>query len=147
MAGPFYIRDASGTVNLGLQAQMEVPLANGGRPLVRQRYAELGQQATTHQQLQARAQVEAQVALRRYRRALELLTRAEAESVEDLPAALQRLEELYRRGEVDVTRAIQARASLLQLRRAHLDSLNEVAQAAAAVTQVTGLPPHLLLVH
>jgi cobalt-zinc-cadmium efflux system outer membrane protein len=145
MAGPFYIRDASGTVNLGLQAQMEVPVANGGRPLVRQRYAELGQQATTHQQLQARAQVEAQMAMRRYRRALELLSQAEADSVEDLPAALQRLEELYRRGEVDVTRAIQARASLLQLRRTHLDSLNEVAQAAAAVTQATGLPPHLLL--
>jgi len=145
MAGPFYIRDASGTLNLGLQAQMEVPVANGGRPLVRQRYAELGQQATTHQQLQARAQVEAQVALRRYRRALKLLNQAEFESVGGLPAALQRLEELYRRGEVDVTRAIQARASLLQLRRAHLDSLNEVAQAAAAVTQATGLPPHLLL--
>ena len=32
--------------------------------------------------------------------------------------------------------------SLVQDYRAHLDLLNEVAQAAAAVTAATGLPPH-----
>lgn len=144
-AGPFYVRDASGTTNLGLQAQFEVPVANGGRPLVRQRNAEFAQQATTHSQLQARAQVEAETALQRYERARALLADAKHGVADDLPAELQRLEDLYLKGEIDITRLAQSRASLLQLRRTFLDSLNEVAQAAAAVPQATGLPPHVLI--
>ena len=42
-------------------------------------------------------------------------------------------------------RVFAARASLLQARRAELDALNELTQAAAAVTLVTGLPPEALL--
>ena len=60
-------------------------------------------------------------------------------------ADLDKLEEQLRAGEVDFLRVFTARTSLLQLRRAHLDALNELAQAAANLTGVTGIPPNALL--
>ena len=59
--------------------------------------------------------------------------------------AFQIGQEQLRAGEVDFLRVFTARTSLLQLRRAHLDALNELAQAAANLTAVTGLPPDALL--
>lgn len=143
-AGPFYNRDASGTLLFGLQAQMAVPVINGGRSFARQRQAELEQQRIIARQLETRAAIEAQTALRRYQRARRLLGEDRGPSPR-LPDELRRLEMLYRQGKIDAVRVIQARTSLIQLRRAQLDLLNEVAQAAAAVTGATGLPPHVLL--
>ena len=64
---------------------------------------------------------------------------------ERLPVELQKLEEQFVAGEVDILRVFQSRNSLIQNRRALLDSLNEIAQAAANVTAATGLPLETLL--
>ncbi|MBM4072398.1 MAG: hypothetical protein FJ271_26240 [Planctomycetes bacterium] len=50
-------------------------------------------------------------------------------------------EDSHAKGEVDIVRVTQARTSLIQLRRTYLDSVNELAQAAAALSAASGLPP------
>ena len=87
--------------------------------------------------------MEAEAALDRYERARRLVT--EDATSDELPDELRRLETQFQAGEVDLLRVFTARTSFLQLRRARLDSLNELAQAAATVTAATGLPPQTLI--
>ena len=119
---------------------MDLPVINNGMPLVRLREAELNQRAMTWQQLQLRAGLEAQAAADRYERARQLWTEPNEKDAANLPIELQRLEEQFKAGEVDVLRVLQARSSLIQNRRADLDVLNELLQAATAVTASTGVP-------
>lgn len=142
--GPYYQRTESGTTYLGFRAQSDIPVVNNGVPLVRQREAEVSQRTAVWQQLQLRAQLEARIAMDRYERARRLATRSAAGTEESLPTELRRLEEQFKAGEVDILRVVTARTSLIQFRRAHLDSLNELAQSAAMVTQATGLTPEVL---
>ena len=143
--GPFYQRDDFGTLYLGFQAQMDLPVMNNGKPLVRQRVAEQSQRQVFWDQLQARAEVEAVVAVDRYERARRLVEAARPEFTTDLPAELQRLEAQFNQNEVDVLRIFQGRTSLMQSRRASLDLLNELAQSAAALTANTGIPTTSLI--
>ncbi len=143
--GPYYQRTESGTTYWGLRTQNDLPVWNDGRPLVRQREAEIRQRAVAWQQLQRRAQLEAEAALDRYCRARALAASIEADGLESLPEELARLENQFRAGEVDFLRVVTARTSLLQLRRARLDALNEAAQAAAALTAATALPPETVV--
>jgi outer membrane protein TolC len=139
--GPYYQRTESGTYYYGFRAQMDLPIWNNFMPLVRQRTAEYQQQSVTWQQLKARAEIEAATAADRYERARGLVAASRHEYQEELPTELEKLEEQFKAGEVDVLRIFQARTSLIQNRRAYLDMLNELAQSAALVTQATGLPP------
>lgn len=143
--GPYYERDDLHTNYWGFRAQTDVPIINNGLPLVRQREAEVRQRSTVWQQLQERAMLEAQAALDRYERARRMVDDLEADTRGSLPAELQRLEEQFKAGEVDIVRVFTARTSLLQLRRSQLDALNELAQAAANLTAASGLPPDALL--
>lgn len=143
--GPYYQRTESGTSYLGLRTHNDIPVWNSGVPLVRQREAEVRQRAVVWQQLQLRAQLDAEAALARYERALQMLAESDTSATESFPTELSRLEQQYRAGDIDFLRVVTARTSLLQLRRTHLDLLNEVAQAAIAVTAATGLPPESIL--
>ncbi len=138
--GPYYAANEGGTNFLGFRAQMDLPVINNGMPLVRQREAEFNQRAMTWQQLQLRAGLEAQAAADRYERARNLWAESREHVAADLPIELQRLEEQFKAGEVDVLRVLQARTSLIQNRRADLDVLNELFQAATTVTAASGLP-------
>lgn len=144
--GPYYQKGADGTTLLGFRGQMDVPVLNSGRPLENQRIAELNQRVTAWHQLQRRADLEAQAAWERYAQALAFLHEDASEnSTVDLPVELQSLEERFIEGEVDVIRVVQARTSLIQNQRANLDLLNEAAQAAANLTETTGIPLEELL--
>ncbi|MBS0211289.1 MAG: TolC family protein [Planctomycetes bacterium] len=143
--GPYYQRTESGTTYWGFRAQSDIPVVNTGMPLVRQREAEVAQRSVAWQQLEARAQVEAAAAVDRYQRAHRLGAQSLVALQESLPGELRRLEEQFKAGEVDILRVVAARTSLINFQRAHLDSLNELAQAAAVVTQTTGLPPETIL--
>jgi cobalt-zinc-cadmium efflux system outer membrane protein len=142
--GPYYQRNDSGVTFWGFRSQQDIPVLNDGMPLYRQRMAELRQRQTAWEQLFNRAWVEAQAAVDRYERARRLL----GESVADgstLPEELRRLEQQFKANEVDVVRVVTSRTSLLQLRRAHLDLLNELAQAGALVTSATGVAPQSIV--
>lgn len=135
--GPYYQRTDAGVTFLGFRAQMDLPVVNDGVPLLRQRQAELFQRAVTAQQLATRANLEAQAAADRYERARKL---REESGQSSLPVELERLEEQFKANEVDILRVMQARTSLLQSQRADLDALNELMQAAVAVTVSSGTP-------
>lgn len=142
--GPYYQRTESGTSYLGFRAQTDIPVLNNGMPLVRQREAEAAQRQAVWQQLQRRAQLEAEGAIARYERARRALADSGTFS-DSLPMELQRLEQQFRANEVDFLRVVTARTSLIQSRRAQLDLMNETAQAAATVTAATGLPPEMIV--
>ncbi len=114
-------------------------------PLVRQREAEVRQRLVAWQQLHERATLEAQAALDRYRRSHEFIGHSPLDQPGYLPQELRRLEEQFQAGEIDIVRVITARTSLMQWRRAQLDTLQEVAQAAAAATSATGLSPDVFV--
>jgi cobalt-zinc-cadmium efflux system outer membrane protein len=141
LIGPFYERDASAILTFGFQAQMEIPVINTGKPLVRQREAELRQRQVAFEQLEAKARVEARTALERYEQARVLCEQTRGPGGQQLPGELAKLEAAFKKGEIDILRISQARNSLIQFRRTYLDSLNELAQAAAVLTAATGLPP------
>ena len=145
--GPYYQRTLDGSTFLGFRAHTEIQVFNNGKPLLRQREAELRQRTILWRQLQTRAELEAEAALDRYERARQLLTDSDGgdSTFAEFPVELQRLEEQFKAGEVDVLRMFQARNSLIQNRRATLDSLNELYQAAANVTAATGLPLEALM--
>lgn len=145
LIGPFYQRDDFGAVFVGLQAQMDLPVNNTGVPLVRQRHAEHRQRQATWQQLQTRAELEAVAAADRYERARRLVEAARPDFTDDLPQELERLEAQFKANEVDVLRIFQGRTSLINNRRAALDLLNELAQATAALTAATAIPPKALV--
>jgi outer membrane protein, heavy metal efflux system len=144
--GPYYQRTDAGTDFYGFRGQMDLLIINTGMPLLRQRQAEVAQRYTVWRQLQVRATLEAQAAIDRYERAREMSGALGDVSDRQLPIELQRLEQQFREGEVDILRLFTARTSLIQNRRAQLDSLNEVAQAAAQVTATTAAPPQSLVV-
>ena len=128
-----------------MRAQADIPVINSGMPMVRQREAELTQKVATWQQLQCRAELEARNALQRYERALRIASQPGGSFQGPPLADLNKLEDQLKANEVDFLRVFTARTSLLQLRRAHLDALNELAQAAANLTAATGIPPDALL--
>ena len=144
--GPIYLRDDFGVTFLGFRAQMDLPVVNNGIPLLRQREAELCQRTMTSQQLATRAKLEAEAAANRYKRARGLLDESSSPIQTSLPVELQRLEEQFKAGEVDILRVLQARNSLLQNQRADLDALQELMLAAVAVTATTGSPLETLVV-
>ena len=146
LIGPYYQRDDFGTVFAGFQAQMDLPVNNTGRPLARQRAAEHQQRQMTWEQLQTRAELEAVAAADRYERARRMVDLARPDFQDDLPQELERLEAQFKANEVDVLRIFQGRTSLINNRRAALDLLNELAQATAALTAATGIPPKAGLV-
>lgn len=143
--GPYYQRTLDGTSFLGFRAQMDLPVVNTGRPLEQQRMAELTQRLTVWQQTSRRAELEAQAAWERYKLAVAAISEDVESRGEDVPRELQQLEQQFVAGEVDILRVIQARTSILQNRRLHLDLLNELAQAAANLTAATGMPVEELL--
>lgn len=143
--GPFYSHDAERILNAGFQAQFDIPVCNTGKPLVRQREAELQQQRTAAEQLEAKARIDIRTALDRYEQARQSYEQARQDTGLQLPEELQKLEAEFERGEIDILRITQARTSLIQWRRSHLDSLNELALAAAALTAVSGLPPAAMI--
>lgn len=145
IAGPYYQSDDFGVKYFGFRGQVDIPVANTGKPLLNQRRAELRQQTVIAQQLRVRAEQEVQAAIDRYERARQMAADAAADLGEGMPVELERLEQQFEKGEVDMMRIFTARTSLLQLRRAYLDALNEVSLAAAGVTAATGLPPDALI--
>ncbi len=138
--GPYYQRTDTGITYLGFRGQMDLPFVNDGTPLLRQRQAELCQRATVSQQLATRATLEAEAAADRYERARQLRSESTESPQTSVPIELQRLEEQFLANEVDILRVMQARTSLLQSQRADLDALNELMQAAVAVTVASGVP-------
>ena len=139
--GPVYLRDEAGTVFAGFQTQMNLPVWDTGAPLARQREAEFRRQLTALEQARANAKVEAETAIERYERARQLTERERAASSHSISDELRRITQQYEAGQAGILNVFAVQNALLQERRAYLDLLNELAQAASEVTLAAGLPP------
>lgn len=143
--GPVYEHDESGTQFLGIEASMPLPVLNTGGPLVRQRYAELHQRVVALEQLQHKAKLEVQAALERYARAKRAVEVYAKGVSPELSQQIRVVEDQFNAGQTDLLRVYSARTSLIQSRQMYLDSLQELARAAASLTAATGLGPDLFL--
>lgn len=139
--GPYYGNSESGTSSVGFRAQMNLPVWDTGKPLTAQRVAELNVQQVTFAQLVTRAEVEARTAIDRYDRARSILEREQAARDPKATDDLQSIRDQFASGQADILNVYAVQTSVLQEERTQLDLLNEVAQAAADVTLMTGLPP------
>lgn len=146
--GPIFETADDGTRYWGLRLQMDLPFANTGAPLARQRRAEFAQQQLTYDQLKVRAVREAQTTIDRYERALGLTEKATANLPAlsgGMPPELKAISEQFQAGQADILAVLTTQNNLIQERRVYLDLLNELAQSAAAVVQATALPPDHLV--
>jgi cobalt-zinc-cadmium efflux system outer membrane protein len=143
--GPYYAHDDFATLFLGFRTQVDIPVVNNGMPLLRQRMAEARQREIALEQLQNRAKLEAEAAIERYERARRLIDQPHAQFSSELAEDVRRVESQFQAGQIDLLRVYAARTGLIQAQRALLDTLNELAQAAARVTETTGLPPHVMV--
>ena len=107
--------------------------------------AELRQQQIAAAQLENRAVLEARAAIQRYERARRLVEQSRGEFAQSIPEALKPFEDQFKAGQITLLQVFAARATLVQSRQSFLDLLNELALAAADVTQATGLPPQQLM--
>ncbi len=144
-AGPYYERDDFGTTFWGFRAQMNIPIWDSGRPLARQREAECTQQTISFNELRGRARVEVQTALDRYERARLLAERERPNLPKALADDLGHIKRQFDAGQADILNVFATQTALLTEQKAYLDLLNELAQAAADVTLVAGLPPSRLV--
>jgi cobalt-zinc-cadmium efflux system outer membrane protein len=140
--GPIYETSDAGVQFLGLRLQMNLPVFDTGRPLARQRQAELNLQHLTYEQLKIRATLEAQAACNQYERVRDLAVKATPVAPGAMPAELKEITSLFEAGQADILAVLTTQNNLLLERRIYLDLLNQLAQSAAAVVQATGLPPH-----
>ncbi|MCA9223873.1 MAG: TolC family protein, partial [Planctomycetales bacterium] len=143
--GPFYERDESGTVFAGFRTQMNLPVWDTGRPLTAQREAEENLQWITVDQLRTRAEVEARTAIERYERARRMLKDQTSDRVAFESAEMKDIKDQFAAGQADILNVYAVQNTLLQEQRTYFDLLNEVAQAAADVTLMAGLPPARLV--
>jgi outer membrane protein TolC len=145
VVGPNYERDNTGVLMIGVQAQMDLPIVNSGKPLMRQREAEVCQKQVALDQLFVQSRLEAEAALARYDRARTLLERTRTDLSGPLVKDVRQVEDSFRAGQTDLIHVFTARTTLIQAQRGLLDLVNEVAQAAARVSETTGLSPQLLV--
>ena len=143
-AGPYYQRTDNGVTFFGFRLHRELNVWNDFTPMLRQRQAEQRQKQTAMEQLQARARIEIEAAINRYERARWIIGETQ-DLMEYLPQEIQRLEQQFIAGDIDVVQVMQARTSLINARRANLDCLNELAQASAVLTAATAVPPQVVV--
>lgn len=143
--GPMWERDEAATEFWGLQAQIDIPLVNTGRPLVRQRQAELCESQIRSSRLEEKSLLQATTAVQRYERARVLWERSRGDLGEEVQHLLQPVENQFKAGQVTLLEVFAARSVLIESRQSLLDLFNELAQAAADVTETTGLSPQELL--
>jgi cobalt-zinc-cadmium efflux system outer membrane protein len=143
--GPAFERDESGTAMFGVQAQMELPIVNNGRALVRQREAEVGQREVALQQLLVQAQSEAEAAIAHYERVRAVLEKSRSELGGAMAQDVRWIEDSFRAGQTDLIHVHTAHRNAIDTEKALLGEANDLAQAAARVTETTGIAPRVLV--
>lgn len=139
--GPMWQRDETATEFWGIQAQMDIPFINTGASLVGQRIAEWEQQQITAAQLENRAVLEARAALERYERARRNVDQSRGDFGRAFSDSLKPFEDQFNAGQIPLIQVFAAHAAFVQSRQGFLELMNELALAAAEVTQATSVAP------
>jgi len=144
--GPYFERDEGDTQFWGIVAQMQLGNAytSHGTAAVRQRYAELQRQRVALDQLVRKARLEIAAAARHYAQARRVVEDIGLGNDEELSHEVQRVEDLYNAGQVDLVRVFAARKAMLQFRTSRAEAVNELGQAAADLIEATGVLPEAI---
>jgi outer membrane protein, heavy metal efflux system len=143
-AGPSYERDESGTLFLGVAAQMDLPVWNTGCPLVQQRGMELQQQLITWRQTETRAASEARAAVSRYRRARRLWLQMSADRRVG-GNELHDIHDAFENGQASIIEVLATKDNLILEQQTFLDLLNELSQASVDVVAALAIDPDRLI--
>ena len=137
--GPQYVQDEAGIQYIGLNFIPTLPLANNGKPLVRQRQAEQRRAIINYQQVQQRVVAQVRSAVAKWNGASGLVGDS-SNLTQELGGEVASLERLFENGQTDLTRVQQARQRLIQLENAQLDALWAATQAQADLLLALGVP-------
>jgi cobalt-zinc-cadmium efflux system outer membrane protein len=131
--------DEAGLQYIGLVYITPVPIWNNGKPLVRQRQADHFRAHLALQQAQQRAVAQVRSALSKWNGASELVKETAGLTTE-LTREVAKLERLFDQGQTDLTKLIQARQRLIQLKTAEIDATWAATQAQADLLLALGAP-------
>ncbi len=137
--GPQYAMDEAGIQYIGLVYITPIPIWNTGTPLVRQRVADHCRAHLALEQAQRRAVSQVRSALSKWNGASGLVKETVGLTAE-LTREVSRLERLFEQGQADLTKLIQARQRLIQLKTAEIDAIWAATQAQADLLLALGTP-------
>jgi outer membrane protein, heavy metal efflux system len=139
VVGPVYERDEQGTQFLGFVYITPIPVINNGRPLVVQREADYRRAVTALRTAEQRVVAQVRAAVAKWNGARELVSDSEGLTGE-LAEEVAKMERLFEAGQTDLTKLLQARQRLIQLKNAELDALWQATQAQADLLTALGAP-------
>ena len=114
--GPQYEMDEAGVQYIGFVLISPLPIWNNGKPLVLQREAEHRRAIVAYEQAQQRAVAQVRAAVAKWNGATELVNESAGLSKE-LDKEVSVLDRLFEAGQADLTKLMQARQRLIQLRK------------------------------
>ena len=139
VVGPVYERDEQGTQFFGFVYITPIPVLNNGTPLVRQREADYRRALVVLQQTEQRTVTQVRAAVAKWNAANKLASQTVG-LTHTLGAQVTRMERLFEANQADLTKLLQARQRLIQLRNAELDALWQATQAQADLLLALGAP-------
>jgi cobalt-zinc-cadmium efflux system outer membrane protein len=137
--GPQYEIDEVGVQYFGVVYVTPLPIWNNGKPLVRQRQAEHCRAHVALQQAQQRAVAQVRSALAKWNGASQFVKDTQGLTAE-LSREVDKLEDLFDKGQSDLAKLLQARQRLIQLKSAEIDSIWAATQAQADLLLALGAP-------
>jgi cobalt-zinc-cadmium efflux system outer membrane protein len=137
--GPLYQTDEVGVQYVGFVYITPLPIWNNGKPLVRQREADLRRSQVALGQIEQRTVTQVRAAVAKWNAAIRLVNQTVGLSG-SLATEVDRMERLFDAGQTDLTRLLQARQRLIQLRNSELDAVWAATQAQADLLLALGAP-------
>ena len=137
--GPQYEEDEAGLQYIGFVYITPIPIWNSGKPLLRQRQADHYRAHLALQQAQQRTVAQVRSALSKWNGASDLVKETVGLTTE-LTQEVAKLERLFDQGQTDLTKLIQARQRLIQLKTAAIDATWAATQAQADLLLALGAP-------
>jgi cobalt-zinc-cadmium efflux system outer membrane protein len=137
--GPQYASDEAGIQYVGLILVAPLPIFNTGTPLVRQRAADHQRAHLALQAAEQRTVAQVRAALARWNGATGLVKETIGLTA-DLTKEVAKLEHLFDQGQTDLTKLLQARQRLIQLRTSEVDAIWAATQAQSDLLLALGAP-------
>ncbi len=139
VVGPVYTRNEGGINFYGFVYITPIPILNSGRPLVRQREAELRQAVVALEQVQQKTITQVRATVTKWNNARKLISETDR-LVASLQPSIDRMERLFEENQADLARLLQARQRLIQVENARLDAYWQATQAQADLLAALGAP-------
>jgi cobalt-zinc-cadmium efflux system outer membrane protein len=139
VVGPLFERDEANIQYFGFVYVQPIPILNTGKPLLRQREADYRRAQAVVQQAEQRAVTQVRSAVAKWNSANRLAGRTVGLTGQ-LRAQVERMDRLFEANQTDLTKLLQARQRLIQLRNAELDAIWQATQAQADLLTALGAP-------